>query len=391
MKIEAQQDRSVLMPWASKTIGLLLVGGHHHILHLVPIAAELSKFEGFNVIIFVMTDAERVFCAELLRKLGMENPDIRCLPSKGLLGRISPKLSFLLRHLKLWTSLDALLLVERTSTILRYFSKQLPPLIHIPHGAGDRAKSYDSRIRYFDYVLVAGEKDKARMIEERLVTEANCVVTGYIKPYAVRRISPDLPNFFNTPAPVVLYTPHFSKTLSSWPSFGPDLLEAFSKTPELNFIFAPHVRLFHGATEAEKTRIEAYGDFANIHVDLGSLHSSDMTYTRSADIYLGDVSSQIYEFLDRPKPSVFLCESHVQWRNNPDYASWRYGPVCHSVEDVMHALKRADQDHAQFEAVQIKGCRAAKGDPDWDPIQRAAQAVRSILTDGSLEVSVSGK
>ena len=88
----------------------------------------------------------------------------------------------------------------------------LPPMIHIPHGAGDRAKSYDPRIRHFDNVLVAGEKDKARMMELGLVSDENCKVTGYIKPYAVKQMAYDLPVLFKTKRPTVLYNPHFAET-----------------------------------------------------------------------------------------------------------------------------------------------------------------------------------
>ena len=49
-----------------RMVGLLLIGGHHHILHLIPIASELSKFERIQVIIFVMTEAEKELCGEVL-------------------------------------------------------------------------------------------------------------------------------------------------------------------------------------------------------------------------------------------------------------------------------------------------------------------------------------
>ena len=40
----------------------------------------------------------------------------------------------------------------------------------------------------------------------------------------------------------------------------------------------------------------------NLRFDPGSPASTDMTYTRAADIYLGDVSSQVYEFIAEPRP-----------------------------------------------------------------------------------------
>lgn len=360
-------------------VGLLLVGGSHHILHLIPIALELERYSDINVEVFVASDVDAQACQSVLLSLGANRTQIRVLKTNLLAKRVSPKLGFLLSHLNVWKRLDALIVVERTSTILRYFSRRLPLFIHIPHGAGDRAKSYDRRIRHFDHVLVAGEKDKNRMIELGLVQDATCEVTGYIKPFAVKLIHPTFPRVFENTQPTVLYNPHFSEKLSSWEGFGFDLLQAFSKRPDMNFIVAPHIRLFKNQSDTVRKRIESFSKFKNIHIDLGSPNSSDMSYTRAADIYLGDVSSQVYEFLSEPKPCIFITKSTTQWQGNPDYAHWSYGPVCHSVSDVMTALTNAMTSLPRYAVAQAEGCLAAKGDPSWNPICRAADAVKSIL------------
>ena len=369
------------MPPNSKTIGLLLIGGVHHVLHLIPIAAELETDKAISVIVFVSTDSEAQACRYILTELGAVRTKVRILKTNGIAKRLSPKIAFLLSHLKLWNSLDALIVVERTSTILRYFSRRLPPFIHIPHGAGDRAKSYDRRIRHFDHVLVAGEKDKRRMMELGLVQDETCQVTGYIKPFAVKKIHPKPPIIFNNSKPTILYNPHFSSDLSSWPDYGRELLQAFSQKTDMNFIVAPHIRLFAEQSVIARKEVEDFSKFENIHVDLGSLHSTDMSYTRAANIYLGDVSSQVYEFLSKPKPCIFLTKPATQWQDNPDYAHWAYGPVCHSVADVMAALERAQASLSDYASAQIKGCLAAKGEVSWNPIQRASDAVKVILNE----------
>ncbi len=373
----------------TKTVGFLLLGGLHHLLHIIPVAAALKKNRKVEVIVFVTTEVEKQACRDLMSDLDVTSVDIRVLKVKWLTRLLSPKRAILLSNLNIWNSLDALIVAERTSTILRKFSKRLPPFIHIPHGAGDRAKSYDPRIALFDHVLVAGNKDKTRMIDLDLVEDTTCHVTGYIKPYAVNLISPDTPVLFNNGLPTVLYNPHFEPTLSSWENFGLDLLKGFSKQRNMNFIFAPHVRLFSGdkvkssadlkALQIARKEIEAFHKYENIHIDLGSGQSSDMTYTRAADIYLGDVSSQVYEFLSTAKPCVFIADSETHWRDNPDYSHWAYGPVVHSVEDVMAALKRADTDLSNYRKSQEEGCLAATGDATWDPLSRATEAIERIL------------
>ncbi len=364
---------------STKRVGLLLIGGHHHILHLVPIAAGIEAETDFETIVYVTQPSEAEACKELLTRLGAARTQVEILSANKMLKAISLKLSFLFSNLKIWKSLDALIVAERTSTILRYVTRTLPHFIHTRHGAGDGDKGFDSRIRHFDHVLVAGQKDKSRMIEYGVVSDLNCHVTGYVKPYAVNQIYPKLELCFNNDRPTVFYNAHFNPKLSSWDEFGQVLLEAFSKRLDFNFIIAPHMRLFAKASAQQRESVENFSKFDHMHIDLGSHKSTDMSYTREADIYLGDVSSQVYEFLSGPKPCVFIGNVDVKWRDNPDYAHWTYGPVCHSVEQVLGALEQANSTLPDYSARQAQGCLAAKGDPAWDPIARAGLLIRDIL------------
>jgi len=302
----------------TQTIGLVLIGGIHHILHLVPIASELCKLKDTSVIVFVKNQMEFDSCDNILRELGMLNPDIRILESNRVLRLISKKLAALFSNLSVLKNLDAIIVAEHTSTILRYLPLKLPVFIRTKHGAGDRAQPGDDRLRHFDHVLVPGEKEKS-------------------------------------------------------------LLEKFAEEQGINFIFAPHIRLFKEASAAVRAQLEKYGDHPNIHVDLGSERSTDMTYTRSADIYLGDVSSQVYEFLSKPKPCIFIGQKDIDWQNDINFMHWTFGPVCHNVSDVMSAIRTADDDHLQYQDIQASGCLRSLGDPSWNPAERAAKIIVSIL------------
>lgn len=365
---------------SERQIGLVLIGGAHHVLHLVPIAAELDKIAGVHPIVYVTTEAEAQQCAQVLRGLGMDAPDIRRLRAHPLIKFVSSKLSFLFGTLRELRGLDAIITAELTSTILRYVPGRLPLFVRTKHGAGDRAKSYDPRIRHFDLVLIVGPKDRDRMLELGIVREEASLAVGYIKPQALQKLAGPPPALFPNDHPVVIYTPHFDDTLSSLPLYGMDVLDAFARRPDLNLIFAPHMRRFKGSDPAERAPYEAYDTYENIHVDLGSLASTDMSYTRAADIYLGDVSSQVYEFLHaRPKPVIYLVPPGTPWRDNPDYANFAYGAVCETVHAVMDALETAQVDHVNYEAAQRAGARAAMGDPEWNAAARAAAAIVSAL------------
>ena len=128
---------------------------------------------------------------------------------------------------------------------------------------------------------------------------------------------------------------------------GQQIIEWFANTSKYNLIFAPHIRLFEGATIAQKRQLQRYNR-NNILVDLGSDASVNMTYTHAADIYLGDISSQVYEFLIHPRPCIFLNAHAADWNNNPNYLCWECGPVLSNVDDLGTHLDAATHTHAEY-------------------------------------------
>ena len=56
---------------------------------------------------------------------------------------------------------------------------------------------------------------------------------------------------------------------------------------------------------------------------MGSVRSIDMTYTDQASVYIGDVSSQVYEFLRRPRPCIFLNFDRTAWQGDENFAHWK--------------------------------------------------------------------
>src|SRR3546814_8917128 len=58
-----------------------------------------------------------------------------------------------------------------------------------------------------------------------------------------------------------------------------------------------------------------------------------MSYTNSADIYLGDISSQVYEFIRQPKPCLFFNLDRIAWREHGGFAHWHLGQVVERLTD----------------------------------------------------------
>ena len=118
----------------------------------------------------------------------------------------------------------------------------------------------------------------------------------------------------------------------------------------------------------------------HILVDRGSAAATDMSYTNLADLYCGDASSQVYEFLLHPRPVLHLDAHNVQWQNDPSFAHWHAGPVGGESADIITEVDRAMATHADYEDVQ----RAMFADTfyvtDMPASRRAALAISEFLS-----------
>lgn len=368
------------------TIGFLLLGGEHQLLHIVPVAAALSRGAAASVELFAATERVATAATDLMHRLGATAFTLTMLRlpvALEALGRDnatggSHKVLRLLRYARRLQRCRALVAAERTSTLLKRLPGQWPPMIHLPHGAGDRAVGFERRIRLFDHLIVAGEKDRRRVIAERLLPPERCHVSGYIKLSTLRQLRDSRPRLFDNGRPTVLYNPHFHPRLSSW-SRGSQIIKAIRDSRQFNLIVAPHVRLFALAGAEERRAWERLAVPGELLVDLGSARSFDMTYTLAADIYLGDVSSQVYEFAAEPRPCVFFNSHAAAWRGSPDYLMWQMGEVVDQPAELVPALLRARHSHADFQEQQRRLVADAIGDSGPDCAQRAAQVILDSL------------
>lgn len=340
-----------------------------------------------RLIVGSVADRDRV--AALMDELGARAP-IATLPSLAWLrtlalgrrARVSPKRLQLLAGRRLFDELDLLVTAERTSTFLKHLPDP-PPIVHIPHGAGDRSQGYEKRIRLFDHVIVAGRKDRDRMVEDGLVRPDACSVSGYVKRAAVLRMRErrPAPRLFDDDRPILLYNPHFAPGLGSWPLFGAAFATAIAAMADHNVVLAPHVRLAERLSPAERGAMERLAVPGRVIVDLGSERSCDMSYTLAADLYVGDVSSQVYEFLHTPKPCVFLNATGADQGGNRDFAHWRFGEVVSDPALLSQAVARAPERHPAFEDAQLAGTEAAMGCQGEDAAATAAGIVARLARE----------
>jgi hypothetical protein len=296
------------------------------------------------------------------------------------------RLMTLRANMNLFATFDAIVSSERTCLRIKHtLGPRSPRMIYVPHGSGDRNVAHHSSLADFDLHLVSGQKlvDVGR--EFGILRPDNWRITGYSKFDGVDLDS--RPRLFPNDNPVVLYNPHFDPHLSSVYTLGEPVLELFARRPDFNLIFAPHVmygrKRWHFSLEFRTLNRrwdipDRFRNRPNILIDLGSEKSIDMTYTRAADIYLGDVSSQVYEFLVRSRAAIFLQSHDVAWETHPDYQFWHNGAVVRDVAGLEAALDRWQALAADYRETQERlfaytiditdepaSCRAARAIADY--------------------------
>jgi hypothetical protein len=370
----------------------------HQVAHSLPIALALARSDVPAKIVLIVTsdrleaEVRRLGGEALSRsrivihRLRIQNPVRRVIARATAAIAPASKLLIYGDHADFLASFDMLVVSEKTSLLLKtrpgFDSLRL---VHTRHGAGDRAIGFDKASARFDLVLASGHKVRDRLIAEAGVAPDRVRVCGYPK----FDLAPASPVPFSgsngDERPIVLYNPHVSPHLSSWFAMGRAVLDWFARHEEYRLIFAPHVMLFERrlAFSVDRLRMAVPGAIPphilrapNIHVDLGSPASTDMTYTRAADLYLGDVSSQVYEFLLQPRPCLFLNAHSRDWHGDPNYAHWAFGPVITRTGQLGHALSDALANHAtQYREIQQRAFAATFDLDDTPSSERAARAI----------------
>ena len=369
------------------TIHVLAIGGPHQFAHFLPVAFELAESHGCRVRIFAPSHSDARKIAELAESLGKPVPEIVImkLPRRthAVVPEAARKLALLLSNASRIRDCDAILCAERTSTILKRLPGRCPPLFHIPHGAGDRAVGFESRFEFFDKVIVSGTKDRDRLVLQGCVSARDCVVGGSVKLGTVMRLGLDRPALFANGRPIILYNPHFDRRLGTGEAMARRLVETVCASGKYNLIIAPHVRMARGWSDRRKARWNALAVPDRVIVDLGSDRSSDMSYTLAADLYVGDVSSQVYEYLIRPRPCLFVNGHGANWRDNPDYAMWRFGNVIEPGDDLERAIDHAFESWPFFREAQRQRTMTTFDGIDWD----ASGEIRLVGDDPAMRIA----
>ncbi|MDB5713398.1 MAG: hypothetical protein JWO15_795 [Sphingomonadales bacterium] len=361
----------------------------HQVAHSVGIMRAYAVKNPQDSVVALASPALRDTVRALANDVSLDWIDFRPGPIARtlapLLDRIAPfsRKAALAANLETIASLDALVATERTCLwAKRKLGARAPAFIYIPHGAGDRGVTYHSELAQFDLLLVPGQKYVNEATAQHLVHAGNRIqIIGYPKFDTLLDHSPK--RLFDNDNPVFVYNSHFDPYLSSWYDFGPALVDWFAVHPEFNLIVAPHVMLFrknfHWSLEYRTGRfrpdIPASAKSPNILIDVDTPRLFDMTYMRAADVYIGDASSQIYEFMTNPRPAFFLDPHGTPLHH------WRAGPVVKSLDALTALLPNYRSVGKEFAPAQ-RELFAETFDPSPIPAsQRGAEAIAGFMAD----------
>ncbi len=355
----------------NRKVGFCFFNNPHHIYHAASIAFELSQFENCEVSIFCSTEANESTVKSLARDYFSKNDcfDDSCLniqflqPSlfyritRSIKNRDFPGYKAIFnRHKDKLMECDTL--VSPSNEIISFKENagfESKRYVYTHHGAGDREYGFGEWVGLFDLVFLSGEDLKSRFLEElstRLGLDDKMKVIGYPKFDLCKAKAPR--QLFDNTNPIFLYNPHFEPEFSSCFDWGESLIKFFVQHSDMNLIVAPHLNLAKKQKDALLN--QAYG-YDNILVDVDRESDAliDMTYTLLADVYIGDVSSQVYEFLSISRPCVFLNSKGFNWMGDPSFACWEFGEVVSDELRLDHALMSAFDRHPEFLERQKKG------------------------------------
>lgn len=352
----------------SRIAFLAFAEAHQH-LHWLPVALRLAAEPGVEVDVLGASRAGLALVKQFdperrLRLIHLATPSYR---RDGLFSPPPRALAALLHHRRLMRY-DAIVTTETSSSLLKRLPWFEVPMIHLKHGAGDSEVGYNPKHRHFNLTLVNGDKDRQRLIDKRLARPEQIAVVGYAK---FELAAPRAPLFHDAKL-VALYNPHARLPGSTWFRHGPALVAAMERIAGWNFIVAPHVKLRGGPV------VESHAP--NVRIDRGSLASIDMSYTQSADVYIGDASSQVYEFIRTPRPCIFLNLEREAWEGVERFSHWQLGQVIEQVADLGPALIRAAELQPSFEPLQRDALRHSL-DPAREPAsERQARAILDFVS-----------
>ena len=353
-------------------VAFLFLGETLLIPHLFPIVEALVQLDPTLPIDLWVGDPATYTL--LAGRLGEMRGGARIRQTPGFAPMPARKLAVLARLWpRLWNA-RAIICAEQTSlwipTLLPFGWR----FIKTSHGVGSMSARDDRRRRSAWRLLVPSEMERDTYLRRGFPPE-KIMVTGYVKSAFQRTSTKPL---FANERPTLLYAPHWQRHRSSWWNWGRAVIKMLAEQRDFNVILAPHQRLVEH-DPGVRAVLDAVAMLPHIHTDLDSFALVDGSYPAAADIYLGDTSSQVVEFLARPRPCVFLNSQQLDWRATDDHGFWECGDVVETFERIESAISESASLHSKYRDIQERFARQALGVCGPEAPLRAARIILEAI------------
>jgi hypothetical protein len=364
-------------------VAFLFLGETLLIPHLYPIVDALAEMAPIlNIDVWVSTSVHEGLIRKWLDESNLVLPRVRLRRAPGYRAHpeltrgenppLPAKIPMLLRLLPHLLGASVVVCAEQTSLWLpRLFPFLRERFIKTAHGAGSVSNRGDKRRDAAWRVMLPSAFEAAELVRAGQ-DPLRMLVTGYVK--AGFRYLGNAQDLFPEKRPVIVYSPHWQQKRSSWWAWGREIVAQLAAQDRYNVILAPHQRLVEKDPDIRAV-LASVSHFPHVHTDLDSFAMVDGTYMASADIYLGDTSSQVGEFLIRPRPCVFLNNDGIDWRETDDHGFWECGEVIDALSDLPAAIDRATMLHPRFKQAQREFVALSLGDVSPEAARRAAAIV----------------
>jgi len=371
-------------------IAFIYIAEPYQCYHTASVASALAAIPGHEVVEYYSFPETVKHLARIRRALDVPDLPLKAFP-KSLKARLlkrarrldQERLLVLRENIAELNQYDAVVATEYTGGVLREMGLCGPKLILLMHGAAGRYVNDQHLVREFDLTLLCGPKDEAYFQSRGLLREGAGRIVGYPKFDVFEAVQREKTISFGNGRPFALYNPHYQRKLTSASGWMMPLIRGFKAQSEIgesdyNLVVAPHIKTFHKGFGIRERQLKRQRS-PEVMVDTGSSAMLDMTYTSQAALYIGDVSSQVYEFLAIPRPCVFLNPRKLPWRDDPYFLYWTLGEVVEDLDDLMPAIARAQERHAAYRPAQENLFQETFGTPLLGGSQRAADAIAEFM------------
>jgi len=344
-----------------KSVVFLFINGPHHVYHLILPALKYASINNNTKTIIISgnpTNTKIINEAKILTGITQFNLVDIPVPfrygfknyKKKLYPPVYTRIKKIVGILK-----NAAAIISTSHELPKYldtYKIKIPILFYLYHGTGTRKYGFENKLKGFDYILAPGKYHKERLKKVLLLTDEKIKIVGTPKSDWIKLNKIKENNLFNNEYPIFYYAPHWDINISSYLKWRNIILNYFLDNNQYNLIFAPHPLIKH-LSKKQGYKIETnLKNTNNIIIDHGGRNSIDGTYSALANIYIGDVSSMITEWiLQKPRPCIIINAHQKRWKNNDDYYMWNFGSVISDFNDFQKIIKKSinSNDHEKIQ------------------------------------------